>query len=262
MLAAAGTFLQKVLYTRKFLMYNNAWTLLRIFIVILVFSFVYALNIIILNALIKIKIPEERIIGYTPGVEMIGLKTLSFIPLIIQAVLFTAYILCDKLIKTENLSVWGNAGKTSLACGLLILVFVVIPSYGKRVSVKHSEVDEYEERKEIKKRTSESIKNFLEKVYQEVSFVIVECSGKIVEIRQETEIRDFLNCFVCANYDKVYEEYVDRTEAYNIEFVLKNGDAISCTMNMDNVLFWYGGITRMDHASCKRAKNIIRSKGV
>lgn len=87
---------------------KNKKAVLRIFIGVLVLSFVYALNIIILNAVIKIKIPEGKIIGYTPGVEMIGLKTLSFIPLIIQAVLFTAYILCDKLIKTENTKIEKN----------------------------------------------------------------------------------------------------------------------------------------------------------
>lgn len=169
---------------------------------------------------------------------------------------------CIKLIKPENISVWGNAGKASLVCGILVLVFVVLPSYGKKVSVKYMEVDEYEERKEMKKRTSESIKHFLENVYDEISLIMVEYSGKIVEIKHETEIRDFLNCFIQASYDKVYDEYVDRNETYNIEFVMKNGDAISGAMNMENVLFWYGGITRIDHASCKKIKNIIRSKGV
>ena len=59
---------------------------------------------------------------------------------------------------------------------------------------------------------------------------------------------------------RIYDVGAD-TDGY-IEFVMKNGDAISGAMNMENVLFWYGGITRIDHASCKKIKNIIRSKGV
>ena len=169
---------------------------------------------------------------------------------------------CIKLIKPENLSIWSNAGKTCIICGILVFVFIVIPSYGKKVSVHYQEVDVIAERKRLKQKTSEGIKNFLENVDDNINLIMILHDGNLIKLTIPGEIRDFMNCFINASYDRVYDEYVDETEAYTIEFVMENGDAISAAMNRENILFWYGETTRMDHHSCKKMKNIIRSKEI
>lgn len=169
---------------------------------------------------------------------------------------------CIKIVDPDNIEVWGNAGKASFACAGMIVLFVVIPSYRKRTYIKHVEEDELEKRKMARKKTSASIKHFLEQAYEEVSLIILEHNGEIAKITVQTEIKDVLNCFIQANYDKVYDEYVEEEEEYHIEFVMKNGDSITSAMNTGNIIFWYGGMSRIDHNSCKKIKNIIRSTGI
>lgn len=167
---------------------------------------------------------------------------------------------CVKLINAKNISVWGNTGKLSLFLAGLVFVFVVVPSYRKRVRVEQIGTETREQYRQNRQKTSASIKRFIENTYDSVVRIIFEHQGNIVQVTSKSEIHDILNCFLCANYDKVYDDYyIEQNDIYEIEFVMDNEDSISGSLNGENVILWYGNCTRMDRNSSKKVKTIFQS---
>lgn len=166
---------------------------------------------------------------------------------------------CVKLIDPKNVSLWGNAGKLVLFIAGIFFIFVVLPSYQKRVRIEQLEENTEEQYRMERQKTSNSIKHFIENAYDSVVRIIFEHEGKIVQVTSKSEIHDILNCFLRANYDKVYDDYVEQDDIYQIEFVLDNEDSISSSLNGENVILWYGSYNRMDHNSCKRVRTIFQS---
>lgn len=162
--------------------------------------------------------------------------------------------------KEEGIKYGVECGLTLLFCGIVLYIFFVLPSYRKRTVV--SEEEEYRDpriRKETKQKVTTSIQRFIDNVYDDISVILIEHSGKIAKISADVEISAILNCFTHASYDKVYEEYVNRDELYTIEFVLKNGESIESAVNSENIIFWYGSFNRIDHVSSNKLKKIFNA---
>lgn len=163
--------------------------------------------------------------------------------------------------KEENIKYWLQGGLTLLLCGIILYLFFVAPAYRKK-SVLASQEEEYRNpniRKETKQKVTNSIQHFVENMFDDITMVFVEHCGNVAKISKDTEIAAILSCFTHATYDKVYEDYVNQDELYNIEFVMKNGDTIESSVNSDNIIFWYGSFNRMDYVSCGKLRKILNS---
>ncbi len=73
-------------------------SMMGLFITNVILTAVFAITIIVINLIA----PNFYLYEDMSYVGTINLKTAVFVPLILQAVFLTAYILCNKLIKTEN----------------------------------------------------------------------------------------------------------------------------------------------------------------
>lgn len=161
--------------------------------------------------------------------------------------------------KEDSIKYWSQAGLTLLACGIILYIFFVVPAYRKKKVVVNEE-EAYRDpdiRKETRKKVTNSIQHFLDRMFDDITMVFVEHCGKIVKISKDTEIAAILNCFTHATYDKVYEDYVNQDELYTIEFVMKNGETIESSVSPDNIIYWYGSFNRMDYVSCGKLKKIL-----
>lgn len=162
--------------------------------------------------------------------------------------------------KEEGIKYGVECGVTLMFCGIVLYIFFVLPNYRKRTVVSDEEAYRNPSiRKETKQKVTSSIQRFIDNVYDEISMILIEHSGKIATISTDVEISAILNCFIHANYDKVYEEYVERDELYTIEFVLKNGESIESAVNTENIIFWYGSLNRIDHISCNKLRKIFNA---
>lgn len=168
---------------------------------------------------------------------------------------------CIRLIDPKNITIYGNVGKLCLFIAAVVFIFVVLPSYRRKVRVELLEEEAKEQYQLNREKTSKSIKHFIENTYDKVSRIIFEHEGKVIQITSKSEIRDVLNCFLNAKYDKVYDDYMEQNgdDVYQLEFVLENEESISSSLNGDNVLLWYGSYNRMDHVSGKKVRTIFQS---
>lgn len=161
----------------------------------------------------------------------------------------------------ENVGYWSDCGIVLLFCGILLYVFFVIPSYRKwGLITKEEEYKNPDIRKETKQKVTTSIQHFVDNMYDDITMILVEHLGNMVQISADTEISVILNCFIRATYDKVYEDYVNRDDLYTIQFVMKNGETIESAMNTENVIFWYGSLNRIDPVSYSKLKAIFNNK--
>lgn len=155
-----------------------------------------------------------------------------------------------------------NLSKVLFVFAILIFLFVILPGLKYVSHVEYEEVDEVAQRKKARQQTSQVICQFFKKVYGKVETVVIEHDGNVVNISEKSKVRDIIDCFSGASYDKVYDDYIEDGDFYDISLIQEDGGAISMKLNDHNLLFWYGNYNRMDHNSSKHIKNIIKSCGI
>ncbi len=199
------------------------------------------------------KLPEGSI-NYDYLKQQLGIESKKEIDSIVSG---RYYI---QIAKEENVGYWSECGIVLLFCAILLYVFFVIPNYRKRALIsKEEDYANLNIRKETKQKVTTSIQHFVDHLYDNITIIIVEHLGNIVQISADTEISAILNCFLRATYDKVYEDYVSKDNLYIIQFVMKNGEIIESAMNSENVIFWYGSLNKMDPVSYSKLKKIFNN---
>lgn len=197
------------------------------------------------------KIPKD-VLNYDYLKQQLGSESEKKINSTVSEAYYIHYV------KEESIRYWWECGITLVFCGIVLYLFLVIPSYRRRVLItKDEEYTNPEIRQKTRQKVTNSIQHFIDNVYDEITMILVEHSGNIAQISNDTEVATILNCFIHATYDKVYEEYVNRDDLYTVEFVMKNGETIESAMNLENIIFWYGSANRMDHVSCGKIKRVF-----
>ncbi|MBQ4531123.1 MAG: hypothetical protein IJA36_11055 [Lachnospiraceae bacterium] len=169
---------------------------------------------------------------------------------------------CIKFIKEDSIEYWFQCGSVLVLCGIILYLFFVLPKlWKKRFKREEEESKNPETRKRTKEKVTGSIVHFLQNVESEIVAIIIDEAGKVSKINSKFEIETILNCFIHATYDKVYEE-MDEEGLYIIQIVLENGDIIECSIQSENILFWYGNWYLMDSASCSKIKKIFYKNSI
>ncbi len=164
-----------------------------------------------------------------------------------------------RLINESNISNTKNLSKILFVFGLLSFLFVILPSLRYVNRTDYEEVDEIAQRKQARQQTSERIRQFFKKLHENVETVVVEHDGKVVYVSEKGKVEDVVSCFSNAEYDRVYNDYIEEVDYYDINLVQKDGEAVLVRLNEQNVLEWYGNYNRMDYNSGKYIRKIIKS---
>lgn len=167
-----------------------------------------------------------------------------------------------RLIDESVVSNTKNLSKVLFAFALLAFVFVILPSLRYVSHMEYEEIDEVAERKKARQQTSDLIRHFFEKAHENVENVVIEHNGNVVNVSEKRTVEDMVDCFSNARYDKVYEDYIEEEEYYDIDLIQKDGESIPVKLSEQNVLFWYGNYNRMDYNSSNHIKSIIKNCGI